>query len=84
MAYQQVPGEASKPVNWKHTLVPSNPSMVVYAYDEESNKYLPYKIEDARLGSDYPSKEIDKVFDDIHANTQPPPKVRRVLIGRLL
>ena len=82
MSYQQVPGEEKKPVSWKTTLIPSNPDMVVYAYDEEANRYLPYEIENARLGSDYPKSEIEKVFDDIHQNTERPPKVRRVLIGR--
>lgn len=82
MSYQQVPGEEKKPSSWKTTLMPSNPNMVVYAYDEDTNRYLPYQIENARLGSDYPKSEIEKVFEDIHQNTEKPPKVRRVLIGR--
>lgn len=83
MDYQKAPSDEKKSSSWKTTLRPSSLDMVVYAYDEESNRYLPYEIENARLDSNYPTKEIEKVFDDIQKNTEKPPKVRRVLIGRL-
>ncbi len=84
MSYEQAPSSEKKPVSWKTTLIPSNPDMVVYAYDEETNRYLPYEIENARLGADYPTQEIDRVFDDLNSNTEKPPKVRRILTGRRL
>ena len=81
MSYEQAASSEAKPVSWKTTLIPSNPDMVVYAYDEESNRYLPYEFENARVGADYPTADIERVLEDIHNNTEKPPKVRRVLIG---
>jgi hypothetical protein len=56
--------------------------MMVYLYNEEENRYIPYEAEKVNPGKSYPGKVIENLFEDIHQNTGRPPKVRRVLIGR--
>lgn len=55
--------------------------MMVYLYDEENNRFKPYMADNVKLGSEYPSKEIKRLFDDIEQNTSRPPKLKRIIVG---
>lgn len=83
MSYQSVPGNDAKPVSWKMTLLPSSQDMMVYVYDGEANRYVPHEADGVNPPKGYPTKDIERIFEDIHQNTGRPPRVKRVLVGKL-
>lgn len=90
MSYQQVPegdvsitSEIPKEKNWKKEIIPSSNDMIVYEYDINSNKYKPYMAEGIKLGEDYPHHKINKMFEEISENLPRPPKINRVLYGKM-
>jgi hypothetical protein len=70
--------------NWKKVKPQSSHDMIVYEYDLAENIYKPYMASQIKLGEGFPQREITQMFAEIKQNYERPPKIRRILTGRLL